>query len=429
MYTGWLTYKEIDFAFVFDGKELRLIPPKDKQDEINMNWLRTPIANGAYTANIPVMEEDHLCGTCNETNQKIVFLIRRGSYLTPRGNYLLGGNYVLTVGVSAYVVCKYDRKKVDRISFTSPEIDAIHPLNESFSISLGANFEEFNKNGVLSITTKDFNSTTTESQEFIVDNKKATTYFSVWRGVNTAIGEVPISLNSCLMFEFEPTADYGFILRLWRIAKNFLRYLCYRRDVYLPTVKLAAPHADRKHEEFATMHVIGEDREPSVEEIKSGRYIRQDLIAGHEGQILTDIASGELYLRHIPESYDSGRHKDAAKFVMITAAFEWEFHRNYPSSIKKSEATLKAEDEAEKRLQELLDNGCSKKLKKIYKFLKKLVRSDSLQSEIKQIEKDYSEIINLFGEHLYSLSNEKLIYSDMGQRLADQRNHFALQQA
>lgn len=180
------------------------------------------------------------------------------------------------------------------------------------------------------------------------------------------------------MFEFEPTSEYWFMLRLWRIAKDFLCYLCYRRDVYLPTVKLAAPYEGGKHEEFATFHIIGEDKESSVEDIKSGRYIKQGLIAGHEGQILTDIAFGELYLRHIPESYDLGRHKDAAKFVMITAAFEWEFRRNYPSGIKKSETTLKAEEEAEKTLQELLDNGCGKKLKKIYKFLKKLVRSDSL---------------------------------------------------
>ena len=28
LYTGYLRYKEIDFAFVFDGEELRLTPPK-----------------------------------------------------------------------------------------------------------------------------------------------------------------------------------------------------------------------------------------------------------------------------------------------------------------------------------------------------------------------------------------------------------------
>ena len=63
------------------------------------------------------------------------------------------------------------------------------------------------------------------------------------------------------------------------------------------------------------------------EDLEKERYSKQELISGHEGQILTDIAANKLYLRHIPESYDSGRHKDAAKFIMLTSAFEWEFRR------------------------------------------------------------------------------------------------------
>lgn len=109
---------------------------------------------------------------------------------------------------------------------------------------------------------------------------------------------------------------------------------------------------------------------------------------------------------------------------MITAAFEWEFHRNYPDGTKKSEATRKAEDDATKQLQELVDNSHGK-LKSIYKFLKRLVKSDSLQSEIEQIGKDYSDIMDIFGKHLYSLNKEKFIYSEVGKRLGDQRNHFA----
>lgn len=35
VYTGTLTYKQIEFSFVFDGEELRLIPPKDKHQEVN----------------------------------------------------------------------------------------------------------------------------------------------------------------------------------------------------------------------------------------------------------------------------------------------------------------------------------------------------------------------------------------------------------
>ena len=34
--TGKLTYREVEFSFVFAGKELRLISPKEKRHEIEM---------------------------------------------------------------------------------------------------------------------------------------------------------------------------------------------------------------------------------------------------------------------------------------------------------------------------------------------------------------------------------------------------------
>lgn len=424
LYTGQLTYKEVDFTFVFDGKELRLIPPQDKRNEVNENWLRTPLADGAYTLNTPVMEEDHLCGTCNETNQRIVFLVRRGGSLTARGDLLFGNNYVLATNVIAYILCKYDREKIDRLSFTNPEIDAIHPLRKAFNVSLGDGIEKFNKSGVVSVTTKDFATTTTQSQEFVVNDKCVTAYFSVWRGINMGYAEPPMSLNSSLMFEFDPTDDYGFILRLWRIAKDFLGFLCYRRDIYLPEVKLAAPYQDGKHEQFATLYVVGEDGAPNIEDIKKGRYIKQELIAGHEGQILTDIAANKLYLRHIPESYSSGRHKDSAKFIMLTSAFEWEFRRIYPNGVKKSESTLAVEKTVTEAIESLFQNSTGK-IRDKYRYLKKRINDDPLQAEIEQVGTDFAEIIDLFGEQLYSINNEKLVYSEMGKRLGDQRNHFA----
>ena len=39
IYTGQLKYKDIDFAFVFSGEELRLIPPEDKRQELRMNQI------------------------------------------------------------------------------------------------------------------------------------------------------------------------------------------------------------------------------------------------------------------------------------------------------------------------------------------------------------------------------------------------------
>lgn len=75
------------------------------------------------------------------------------------------------------------------------------------------------------------------------------------------------------------------------------------------------------------------DAEPDM--LKRGRFIKQQYIAGSEGKILSDIASDTIYMHHLPETYDSGRHRDAARFVMITAAFEWKFRRLYPYGVRK----------------------------------------------------------------------------------------------
>ena len=53
------------------------------------------------------------------------------------------------------------------------------------------------------------------------------------------------------------------------------------------------------------------------------------------------------------------------------------------------------------------------------------MKSDSLQDEIVQMGKDFSEILGPFGERLYHYNGQELKYPEMGQRLSDQRNHFA----
>ena len=131
-----------------------------------------------------------------------------------------------------------------------------------------------------------------------------------------------------------------------------------------------------------------------------------------------------LYTRHIPATYEEGRHIDAARFIMITAAFEWEFHREYLEGIPRKESTIAIEKQADEAIQELI-NKSTGKLKKKYQFLKKLVKSDSLQNEIVKMGEDYDVVLGVFGRHLYHLNDEELNYKEMGERLANQRNHFA----
>lgn len=48
-----------------------------------------------------------------------------------------------------------------------------------------------------------------------------------------------------------------------------------------------------------------------------------------------------------------------------------------------------------------------------------------MQSKIIQICKDYSEIIEVFGKHLYSLNQMEFDYKKIGKRVSYQHNHFA----
>lgn len=50
---------------------------------------------------------------------------------------------------------------------------------------------------------------------------------------------------------------------------------------------------------------------------------------------------------------------------MITAAFEWEFNRNYPEGITKSKATQEIEELVTKEITELRDKSSGKRERNI----------------------------------------------------------------
>ena len=411
--TGKINYRGIAFTFVFTDDELRLMPPKSV---IEIEWKLKPIRTGVYTFADPTpVDEKFIIANCNETNRKVIFLPKQGCYLRFT-------NSVVIIDIKAIIVCKTNKQLINCIAFSCPEINYIYPTNQAFALNLYS--DEFTEKGTLMLSTQSFESTTTEKQTFIVDDKEVQVHFSINRTVSTKICDSPLSLQSVMLFNFVATDDYDFVLRLWQIALSFIRFLCYRKNIYINDLSLWTPSDDGKNEPFGNMFIFGQDDDAEETALQQGRYIKQIYIKGKEGKILSDIAADSIYMRHIPDSYQNGRHINAARFVMITAAFEWEFRRLYPNGIKKSEATIDAENKVYEAISELVTNSRGKQ-KEIYKHLRRLIRSDSLQSEIIQVGKDFSEIIEVFGNHLYHINNEELKYSEMGQRIANQRNHFA----
>lgn len=323
----------------------------------------------------------------------------------------------MVVKLIGYILCDRGINYINRVTFKSQEINCIYPINQAYQFI-------YEKMGKVSLITKEFNTTLTKEQEFVVNKIKVKSHFYITTNTCNTLIDSPLSINSALIFDFEKTNDYKFILRLFYIAKQFIQFLCYRRDVYLPNVDLYAPYENVKYLKFATLHIIDELHSCDLNSLKEKRYISQSLIVGYEGKILADIADNLLYLRHLPETYKSGRLIDSSRFIMIMAAFEWEFKRMYPDGIPKDSNTIQIENEAMEAIEDLI-NKSKGKLKKKYKFLKNLISSDNLQSKIIKTGNDFDDAIGNFGKNLYELNNEILDYSKMGDRLANQRNNFA----
>lgn len=410
LYTGRLTYKDIEFTFVFNKKELKLIPPKEEKEKVE-KWFMKEMTKGVYTIGEPLYIESNLIGMCNETGNKVIFV--------PSSTNVGRRNFVLIVDIKYYVINKLTEEMIDRIAIKGPEINYIYPTTNAL------NKIKWGEDGTLGVDTKPFSETTSEKEMFKIDGKDINIFFGVSISSSYKIGESPLIVNSTLFLEFEPTNDYDFIINLLELSKKLTQYLCYRRNIVFTSVELSAPTDKGLHHHFATLY-NAESKDYVVElyPLEKGKYIKYEYIKGAMGKIIEDLASKKIYFEHIPDTYESGRRINAGKFVMITAGFEWEFKRNYPMGIKKSEKTLTAEKNATDIVDNLIKSN-SGKLKGIFKFLKGLINTNSLESNIIQYGKDYNDISNIFGDHLYGLNDEILNYNEMGKRLAQQRNHFA----
>lgn len=412
--TGRLSYRNVDFLFVFDGEDLHLIPPK----EIKSEWIMTSLGMGISARSEQLkMESPYLVGSCNENGYKYVFF-------TEQGDFIKNKNILLIVKIIGYLECRIKHEAICRMSFFSPEINCIYPVSQGGKYDFESKNEKSFREGIVTFKTIDFESTKTEKRMFEVDKELVSVYFGVATNISLMVNESPISLNSFMSFEFNPTLNYELIIRLWTIAKAFISFLCYRNNVTYPIVKVTGICEDGKILNVGELHIIGEKQENELKTLKQRRYIEQLYINGSEGLILTDLAKNILYTRHIPDSYSIGKCIDASRFIMITAAFEWEFRRQYPQGIPKTQATENAENEAENEIQKLIDKSAGK-LKKKYQFLRKLIKGDTLQNEVIKIGKDYDNIIGSLGRYLYGINNEQLLYNKMGERIANQRNNFA----
>lgn len=412
--TGEVSFKNINFIFILENGILKLISDKEKREEIRLEWFAKKLGKGAYSfPGEPIyLRDDYLIGFCNEHNKNIFFIPDKTSRLSEN-------NGIILMKINSYFLSHSSTPKINRMEINSKEIDYIHPINNSFEFSNNVDEEH---RGIVNLKTRDFDSTTTKKQSFHVDGKEVQVSFGISRIVNFSIDTPPLVLKSAMIFNFEETEDYFFISRLERIAKEFMQFLCFRKNIKINTVSLYGKDTGKIGNYY---NVIERSVLDEPETLKDNRYISQFFISGHEGEILEEISNNRLYLRHISESFERGLTIDESSFILIMAAFEWEFRKLFPDGVPKSKDRLEVEHKANEAIDKLIQNS-NGKLKGIFKRIKKSAISIiSLSQKLEYTFTTLKDVLDEFGDNLYKLNNETFILKDTCKRLAKQRNNFA----
>ena len=402
MICGLVHIFDEDYMFRLEGKELRA----EAISNIGKNYIIP-----SWFEKRPSFDGEYLFGINQITGKKIVFKTAPGE----------AGfrNTELIIRIQYYLELSSD-DKISRIALKADE------LNYIYNVSNAIEAYSFGEEGTTSCKTKTFEETTSDKEHFICCGKPVDVLFTIYRGIqfNSC---TPITLSSSIVFEFEETEDYDFIFRVVGVAKLFISYLCYRRNVHISEIILQSLCEDGKYQNIGTMyHPTWQDKDPEDTKIISKKYIAFEGIKGHVGEILQDLEDGVLYTRHLPEDYKDSKRLDHPKFIMVTAAVEWIAKGLYPDGIEHSKKTEKAIEQVGKELDEKIEST-SGKVKDQYKFLRNVLGSDSLSVRINQICKDYEELITPFGKYLYGINNEldNFDYPKISQRIEKQRNNFA----
>lgn len=408
-YTGNLTYKGIKFTFIFDKHELKLIPPSDKVREVG-KWFYEELDNGMFvdTGKLLYIESDYLEGVCNETVNKVVFI--------PNKTSIGRINDSLIISVHSYILYLINMKeKISVMRFYGSNIDNVYPVNKAVS-----DFS-FDDNGALSFNTKPIDDSKSEAQSFVINDKMVNVSFIIARQFKR-VNPNPIKLFSVMSFNFEETDDFIFMNRLFHSAEIFLQYLHYRKNVGISEITLCTINDKSQMLECAQFFLC--DNDGDNEKGEGDRVILQSYMGGQEGKLFQALVDNNIYTRHIPKNYADFRVFNAARIIMITAAFEWEFSQLFPDAEIRSDKRVEAESEAEKALS-LLVNESTGELKKIYKHLKSCVKDNTLECRIVFAYKAMENVFKIFGEHLYSMNDIKFNCNEIAKRLSEQRNNFA----
>ncbi len=398
MIIGELEYKEKQYNFTIEEDILKLILKENKINNI--------FGFFENFGKIEELETDYLIGQCQPDNHEIIIFV--DPFTSKNSTKLLKVNYIFEF--------KNNITIFDHMIFYVEEINYIYNVQKAIEYKI-------NDDGTRSILLKSNNETSSEWQTFIFEGKSILFKFGIGQTTNLGNSNIPITLQSAMVFKFEETDNYEFLIQLYHLAKNLIMLLCNRNNFIINNVKLL--NLKKQLNDVCNFTSL-EDKNilKDNKRVLEKNFLSYDLIKNNINKIFQDLADKKIYLDHIPISRKNGLIITNARFLLITAAFEWEFERKYPEGIKHKNKTIEARELVKEHLNNQINKNTGK-AKEIFKYLLDDVDNDTLSSKFNHAYGHMEDILKNYTKNLYEENKEKFDCIKCGERIAKQRNNFA----
>lgn len=334
-----------------------------------------------------------------------------------QSKYYTFTNNTMVIKLRAVIVFRSEVSPIYRMVFYSPELDSILETRKAFDTI------EYSTDGSIRMSIKPSADTTLIDGKFVLMDSEIEIQFAIARAVSFGSSSQPVELHGIMIFKFDAQDSIEMFVKLSEYAKMFLSFLCYRNNTSFKKISLQKKNENGQFLECGECVVFGSG-EIENSTLIAERRIPYSYIGDKACRIFQDIIQGTLYLRHVPYSYRDSRKITPARFVLIMAAFDWEFRKMYPNGLPKSSEREAAERIAKDALSELVESS-SGKLKTIYKYLLDRIQDTSMQMKIAHTCNEFSAIACILGKQLYRSENGDQDFILISERLGKQRNNFA----
>lgn len=405
---GYLELNNRTYFFTFDNVVLKLIP----RDMVYCTIEEIQDAlNGNSKDNIPYILEGKLIDRVG----KIYFFVKKVI------------NHTINIGVYEIEIYSYtttidSELKIDSISIYSDELNWFYNIKKAYDYSLTIN------TGKASVNLKEDHNLR-KIFKFKLDDVDIVADLNISRSIAN-MSKNPITLASVLNFKFDTTDNLELIFKLIYLTEKFLSFITYRKNVYIDTIGLNRKNENGKFSNCGKVYINRElDSFVEQDKVIQNRIIDFDLVEDNCADIFQLLSNELVYLEHIPVNSRDSRVITPARFVLITAAFEWEFRHIYGSNLKEEENDIFKNSKVEvlKMLEEKI-NSTTGKLKKNIKLYKRIIENIdmSLSEKIQRVLNDNSNILDCFIRNIYLMNGiSEVKYSDIAGRIQTQRNNYA----